>query len=340
MAASENAVVLLTGGVPDRLTGGNLYNRHLCACLETAGVRVTVETAPPRTYPRLAIVDSIAIAQGFPWIAARPRGSVAVALMHMLPSLHARSSEDRFRWRRLEMAFLRQVDLVIAASQDLAEWLLRVEVPGDRLRMIPPGKDGPQPPPGAVERGVPGPASGLRLLCVANWFPVKNLEVLIQAMSDLPPDVQLDLVGDPAADPAYEDRVRDAVSRYGLTDRVVIHGPIPPERLGARHASADAFVLPSAFEGYATVVAEALWFGLPVVASAVGGIPYLVTTGVEGILVPPGRPRPLAEALRRLRNDATLRRRMAAAAGERGQALPSWGDTREALRRLLTLLLA
>jgi len=339
VAASENAVVLLTGGVPDRLTGGNLYNRHLCACLETTGVRVNVEAAPPRTYPRVAIVDSIAIEQGFPWIAARPPRSIAVALMHMLPSLHARSNEERFRWRRLEMAFLRHVDLVIAASQDLAEWLLRVEVPEDRLRMIPPGKDGPQPPPGAVERGVPGPASGLRLLCVANWFPVKNLEVLIQAMSDLPSDVHLDLVGDPAADPAYEDRVRDAISRYGLTDRVVIHGPLPPERLGARYASADVFVLPSAFEGYATVVAEALWFGLPVVATAVGGIPYLVRTGVEGILVPPGRPWPLAEALRRLRNDATLRRRMAADAAEQGQALSSWRDTREALQRLLVPLL-
>src|SRR3989304_6090834 len=74
----------------------------------------------------------------------------------------------------------------------------------------------------------------------------KNLKVLTQTMSDCPPDVHLDLVGDPAADPAYEDRVRDAISRYGLTDRVVIHGPFPPERLGARSASADAFVLPSA----------------------------------------------------------------------------------------------
>ena len=340
MAASEGAVVLLTGGVPARLTGGNLYNRHLCACLEAAGVRVGVETAPPRTYPRLAIVDAIAIEQGFPWIAARPPGTVAVALMHMLPSLHARSSEERFRWRRLEMAFLRHVDLVIAASQDLAEWLRRVEVPEDQLRMVPPGKDGPQPPPGAVERGVPASASGSRLLCVANWFPVKNLDVLIQAIADLPPDVQLDLVGDPAADSAYADRVRGAILRFSLADRVHIHGPIPPERLGARYASADVFVLPSAFEGYATVAAEALWFGLPVVATAVGGIPHLVSSGVEGILVPPGRPRPLTEALRRLCGDDALRRRMAAAAVKRGQALPSWRDTREALQRLLVPRLA
>ena len=90
---------------------------------------------------------------------------------------------------------------------------------------------------------------------------------------------------------------------------------------------------------YASGVGVAFLFVLPVVATAVGGIPYLVTSGLEGILVPPARPRPLAEALRRLCGDDVLRRRMAAAAAERGQALPSWGDTREALRQLLVPLL-
>src|SRR3990172_1066036 len=112
--------------------------------------------------------------------------------------------------------------------------------------------------------------------------------------------------GGPAAhDPAREGRAAAAARRRRARCAGSGFGSAPPERLGARYASADAFVLPSAFEGYATVVAEALWFGLPVVATAVGGIPYLVTSGVEGILVPPGRPRPLAEALKRLRNDAT-----------------------------------
>ncbi len=331
--------MLLTGGVPDRVTGGNLYNRRLRACLEAAGARVSVETAPPHVYPRMVVVDSIAIEQGFPWIAGRPPGTVAVALMHMLPSLHARSSAERLRWRRLEMAFLRRVDLVIAASRDLAEWLRRVEVPEDRLHMIPPGKDGPQPPPGTVTPRASSEAAGLRLLCVANWFPVKNLEVLIQALADLPPDVQLDLVGDPAADPPYAESVWEAIRRHNLAGRVHVHGPVPPERIGARYASADVFVLPSAVEGYATVVAEALWFGLPVIASAVGGIPHLVTSGAEGFLVPPGQPRELARAVCRLSDDVSLRDRMAAAAAKRGQGLPSWRDTSEALRRLLMPLL-
>lgn len=331
-------VTLLVAGAPDRLTGGNVYNRHLRASLASAGVDVAVATAPPARYPKVAIVDSIAIARGFPWIASRPAGTAAVALMHMLPSRHVARRAARLRWRRLEMAFLRRVDLAVVVSQHLGRWLRRLGVAG-AVYTIPPGKDAPKPPPDALAGHRRCCEGDLRLLCVANWLPVKGLHVLIEALAGLPADVRLDLVGDPAVDPEYAWRVREAIRRHRLQDRVRVAGVVPPEEVGARYAAADAFVLPSAFEGYPTALAEALWFGLPVVATAVGGVPDLVSSGVEGILVPPGRPRPLAAALRRLRNDPAQRRRMAAAAAVRGQALPSWADTRAALRQLFLSLL-
>ena len=338
MEPSGGEVTLLVAGEPDLLTGGNLYNRHLCASLASAGVQVAVTTTPSAQYPQVVIVDSIAISQGFPWIAARPAGTAAVALMHMLPSLHARSGAARLRWRRLEMAFLRRVDVAVVAGQDLGRWLHRLGFVG-RVHTIPPGKDGPQPPPDAAVGHRRRWGEELRLLCVANWFPVKGLHVLIEALADLPGDVRLDLVGDPAVDPAYAQQVREAIRRYHLEDRVRVAGVVPPEEMGARYAAADAFVLPSMFEGYPTALAEALWFGLPVVATGVGGISDLVSGGVEGFLVPPGRPRPLAAALRRLRDDPALRRRLAAAAAVRGRSLPSWSETRAALQRLILSLL-
>ncbi len=301
-------------------------------------MQVAVVTAPPPRYPQVAVVDSIAIARGFPWIAARPAGVTAVALMHMLPSLHAASGSVRLRWRRLEMAFLRRVDLAVVAGQELGRWLRRLGVAG-AVHTIPPGKDAPKPPPEVWRGHRRRWEGGLRLLCVANWFPVKGLHVLIEALAGLPADVRLELVGDPAVDPAYARRVREAIRRHRLQDRVRVAGVVPPEEVGARYAAADAFVLPSAFEGYPTSLAEALWFGLPVVATAVGGVPDLISSGVEGILVPPGRPGPLAAALRRIRDDPAQRRRMAAAAAARGQALPSWADTRAALRQLFLPLL-
>jgi glycosyltransferase involved in cell wall biosynthesis len=66
---------------------------------------------------------------------------------------------------------------------------------------------------------------------------------------------------------------------------------------------------------------EALALGLPVVATAVGGVPEVVEHGREGLLVPPGRPRELAAALVTLLTDAKRRQRMAEAAARRGAEL-------------------
>lgn len=79
-------------------------------------------------------------------------------------------------------------------------------------------------------------------------------------------------------------------------------------------AAADVFTLASAHEGLPVAVMEAFANGLPVLATAVGGLPQQVTTGAEGLLVPPGRPQSLADALVTLARDPALRARMAAAA--------------------------
>jgi glycosyltransferase involved in cell wall biosynthesis len=75
----------------------------------------------------------------------------------------------------------------------------------------------------------------------------------------------------------------------------------------------DIFVLPSHQEGLPVALMEAMSAGLPVVATLVGGVPDVVTDGVEGLLVPPGRPDLLAEALSRVARDAALRARLAEA---------------------------
>jgi glycosyltransferase involved in cell wall biosynthesis len=82
-------------------------------------------------------------------------------------------------------------------------------------------------------------------------------------------------------------------------------------------AGCDLFVLASLYEGLPLAMMEALALGLPVVATAVGGIPEGVSDGVEGLLVPPGRPDLLAEALAALVRDQPLRERMSQAAWQR-----------------------
>jgi colanic acid/amylovoran biosynthesis glycosyltransferase len=109
------------------------------------------------------------------------------------------------------------------------------------------------------------------------------------------------------------------IEAAGLGDRVILAGRMTSDAVGAELAAADVLVAPSVptrggkREGIPVVLMEAMAAGLPVVASRLSGIPELVTEGVSGILVPPGDPSALADALMRLAADPELRRRLGAA---------------------------
>lgn len=95
----------------------------------------------------------------------------------------------------------------------------------------------------------------------------------------------------------------------------------------------DFFVLGSRHEGFPVAVMEALVNGLPVVATAVGGVPEAISHGVEGLVVPPADPAALAEAVRRMATDAELRGEMA----ERARRRAAEYDIRRAVERLETV---
>ena len=98
--------------------------------------------------------------------------------------------------------------------------------------------------------------------------------------------------------------------------RVEFAGPLPDADLAARYARADVFVAPSLFESFGLIYLEAMQHGVPVVGSAVGGVPDVVRDGVDGLLVPPGDAPALQTALDLLMSDEELRRRLGQAAAE------------------------
>jgi glycosyltransferase involved in cell wall biosynthesis len=129
------------------------------------------------------------------------------------------------------------------------------------------------------------------------------------------PDVRFVAVGQGP----LEAEVRALHARLGLGDRFLLLGH-RPDAVRVM-AACDVFVLASLYEGLGVAVMEALALGLPVVATAVGGVPEVVEHGREGLLVPAGRPPELAAALVTLLTDGKCRQQMAEAALRRGAEL-------------------
>lgn len=170
--------------------------------------------------------------------------------------------------------------------------------------------------PPATDRGRTD-QSRLRLCCIANLFPRKGYQHLLPALATAitqGAEVTLDVFGSGPS--------RDALLRttheLGLDDRVTFHGHTPD---AAKHLPAfDAFVLASLAEGLPIALLEAMAAGLPVIATAVGGVPEVIQDDVSGILVRAGDPAALSGPIVRLARDENLRRRLGVAGRERVEA--------------------
>jgi glycosyltransferase involved in cell wall biosynthesis len=104
--------------------------------------------------------------------------------------------------------------------------------------------------------------------------------------------------------------LQTSARRLGLGPRVAFLGSLPHEDVIRCMRAADVFVLPSLVESFGIVLLEAMSCGLPVVASRVMGIPYLVEDGLNGFLVPPTDEEVLADRITALLSDPDLRARM------------------------------
>ncbi len=156
-------------------------------------------------------------------------------------------------------------------------------------------------------------SEGISIAMVANYFAEKDHVTLVAAFGMFRkkyPDSRLVLVGEGEGRPAVEQMVADA----GL-EGVVFLGEETDIR--AVLQDADIFALATLSEGFGLAAIEAMAMELPVVASGVGGLREIITSGTDGVLVPPRDPLALCAALERIAADENLRRRLGVAARRR-----------------------
>jgi glycosyltransferase involved in cell wall biosynthesis len=322
-------VVVLTTSYPrdDRDFAG-LFVRDAVEAVRALGV--DVEVVSPASFPHFGVAYGHGIAGNLrrrPWLALLlPAFLVSFALAarraardadlvhaHWLPSgLAALATGKPFvvqlwgtdvelarRARWLFRPILRRARLVLGASEFLAE--AARELGAREVRVIPGGVE--------VPGSVGEPEDPPHVLFVGRISAEKGIHEFLDATADLP-------------------RVIVGAGPVDVPEAV---GFVPRAELGMYYERAAVVSVPSRREGYGVVAREAMAFGRPVVATAVGGLVDAVEDGETGLRVPPGDVAALRAAIERLLEDAALRTRLGAAA--RAHAAEHW--TRDAEARAL-----
>ena len=148
------------------------------------------------------------------------------------------------------------------------------------------------------------------------------------------------LAGSFDRDPDFVEHLKTRITRLGYDHRVRLSGVLTGAELSHAYATADLLVAPSRSETYGMTVTEALAHGVPVIATAVGGLPEALGSTADGTrpgqLIPPDDPGALAAALGDWLDDEAHRRRLRAAVRQRQPTLHGWEQTTQEIADVLT----
>jgi len=336
---------------PGLPTGGNIYDRRVCAGLAEAGWEVLVATVAaawpvpgPGARADLARILSV-IPDGetvlIDGLLASPAaaellphtGRLRMTVLLHMPLATVPDPDHDASAERSERAVLRAATGAVVTS----EWtrrlvLTRYEIPACRVHVARPGAD-----------RVAAPARPVRgqLICVGVLAHHKGQDLLVEALAGLADrDWHCVLAGPLDREPEFVGQLQTRIARLGYGHRVQLSGVLTGAALSHAYTTADLLVAPSRRETYGMAVTEALAHGLPVIAAAVGGLPEALGFTADGTrpgqLVPPGDPAALAAALGDWLGDERHRHRLRAAARQRRPALCGWEQTTQEIATALT----
>jgi glycosyltransferase involved in cell wall biosynthesis len=314
---------------PDDVAGA--FVRDAVEHLREAGVEV--EVVSPASFPHFGLAYGHGIPGNIrrrPWLVAllplfllsyaraarRASRGVDLVHAHWLPSavaalatrkpfvlqLWGSDAELGLRAPFLFRPLVRTARIVLCPSRALAEDARRLG--GREIRVVSNGVD--------IPAAVGAPQEPPHVLFVGRLSPEKGVEELLEATDGLPRVI--------VGDGGLREAVPDAV------------GFVSPRQLGPYYERAAVVVCPSRREGYGVVAREAMAYGRPVVATAVGGLLDAVEDDVTGLLVPPRDTDALRTALETLLMDGARRERLGGAARETAEERFSWDSATAALR--------
>ena len=328
------------------LTGGYVYDRRLITELRALGHTVK----HLRLSHRFPLPDTEALADAAAIFAALPGQSIVIvdglaygvmdaiaaehsarltiiALCHHPLMLEAGLTQQQTQQLFLsEQRALHAAKAVIVTSPMTAKILTeQFAIPTTKITIALPGTD--------AQRFAPCSGNPPVLLTLATLTRRKAHDVLIDALAQLNHlSWTARFAGGMEFDPEWVSLLKNKVAKHRLEQRIIFVGSATNS--AAEYAAADLFVLPSLFEGYGMAFAEALSFGLPIIAARAGAVPDLVPESA-GILVAPNDATALAAALQKILTNKTLHQQFQAGAQTAAKNLPCWADTARAVALLL-----
>jgi glycosyltransferase involved in cell wall biosynthesis len=267
--------------------------------------------------PQVALVEATADTGYF-----RDLALLVVCRLHGVPVVlhwHGTPESAQFPggswWRRLLFVLGTKLSRRVIVLSESYRAFFAAHVNADKLVVVPNFIEGSRFT-APDRRAQQGPVN---VLFVGRVGPQKGVDVLLAALSQARQagaDLRAVLVGGGESPEAWS----EASCHPLVTEGVVrLTGPLADERI-AEYAAADVFCLPTRADSLPLALLEAMAAGLPVVCSAVGAIPWVLENGACGLLVPPGDPEALVQALLRLARDPGLRQDLGAKALARQKA--------------------
>ena len=317
----------VTAGPPEPLPKDELWP-HMGAFAE--------DLATTWTFDRPDAVHSHFWMSGY--AALEAARTVDVPVLH---TFHALGSEKRRQQgaadssplQRLEVerCIARQADALVATTSAEAAELVSMGADPDRVVVIPCGVDlerfRPRTGPSAAVSGVDGRRRP-RIVAASRLVPRKGIADLVRALR-LVPEAELVIAGGSPGALVLDDvegaRLHQLAEDLGIAERVKLIGAIPREAMPDLLRSADVVACCPWYEPFGMVAVEAMACGVPVLATAVGGLAETVVPGETGTLVTPRDPQAIAIGLRDLLAHDDGRRRMGRAAARRARGY-GWDD--------------
>jgi glycosyltransferase involved in cell wall biosynthesis len=343
-----SSIVAVVGDVQDGRTGGEQYDARLLEAAKTAGFQVyhlTWADAISDALLRLPVLWRVAHvwrSLRLTFSLWRTSGDVLIDvwaapylqlwakhtsrnIVLMVHHLRGELEQDK-HIQASEAALIRAASRILTVSQSskrqILQYLAQSPKQNTPIDVIPPGFARPKVMPKKKQR-----SDTVQLLFVGHITKAKGILDVLNAMAKLADDnFFLHVVGGASAEPETWQQAQALIAQHGLSGKVKMYGRVGHEQLQALYADADVFVLPSYWEGYGIVFLEAMYVGLPVVATTAGAIPEVVTHEKNGLLVHAGDVQGLSEALHTLIVQPELREKFAEHAWQAAKHAADWGQ--------------